>query len=117
MYTVTLPEAGNYEVTVQWGTSSWADKSYVQCDTQGSTGSYIMLATDSNDNQEMTSSSKWLSAGSHSLYIGSASDGNYYTQPWCGITIAKAGSMPTIDVTSSIDHNRPTDRPMLNTRV
>jgi len=87
VYDVTIARAGEYIVTIDWGSSSYNDKSYVQWNSPGTVGSNIILATDSNENGKQSSSPVSLSAGSHLLHIGSNSDGGFYTVPWCDITI------------------------------
>ena len=81
----SLP-AGEITVTVTWGSWGYADKSYIAWDGPASTSNYLTnpsatcgaSACDTNEGSTLDYSTT-LSAGSHDLYIGSASDGNYYT--------------------------------------
>ena len=90
VYDVIIPRDGNYIVTVRWGYATYYQISYVQWDSQGTSDSYILWASDileGEPHQVMSSAPVYLSAGSHSLYIGSNSDGGHYTTPWCDIVV------------------------------
>jgi len=101
VYTFNLPTTSAYDVIVTWGDSAFSDKSYVQWDQKPSTTSFLTAVEGSNTlssatgagtgggdkNQVRTYQVASLTAGSHSLYIGSVSDGNYYSVPWCRIQV------------------------------
>ena len=105
-YTFKVPSAGTYKVAVKWGDSTWADKTYLRWDAEPTKGSNLKSVEGSkkkgcsasacgygkgngDKNSKMTYSAS-LSAGTHTLYIGSIKDGNYYTVPWCDITLIGA---------------------------
>ena len=87
VYDVIISTAGYYMITVDWGYQSYADKSYVQWNSIGTRLSHIIVATDDNENQQQSSSPIYLSAGSHSLHIGTVIEDAYFTVPWCNIAI------------------------------
>jgi hypothetical protein len=105
-YTFKVPSAGTYKVAVKWGDSSYSDKTYLRWDAEPTKGSNLKSVEGSkkkgcsasacgygkgngDKNSKMTYSAS-LSAGTHTLYIGSIKDGNYYTVPWCDITLIGA---------------------------
>ena len=86
-YEVTIPEgAHTVWVTVQYGHSSWADKTYLAWDT-APTQHADHFADDTDSNNVKTHKFGALSAGKHKLIIGAADDGNYYALPWCSIEV------------------------------
>ena len=86
-YEVTIPEgAHTVWVTVQYGHSSWADKTYLAWDT-APTQHADHFAHDTDSNNVKTHKFGALSAGKHKLIIGAADDGNYYALPWCSIEV------------------------------
>lgn len=100
-YDFTLPSAGAYDVVITWGTSTYADRTYVSWDTAPtsatSTSNYIVGATtssgctasacDADEGSTITYTSPSMTAGTHSLFIGSTPDGNYYAVPWCRVQV------------------------------
>lgn len=86
-YDITIPATGLVSVSVQWGISGASDKSYLQWDRAPTASDNILVVGEESNNQLKTSSPVSLSAGSHTLWLGSAADGNYYTLPWCKIIV------------------------------
>lgn len=91
IYTVNIQGGGTFIVEVQFGDSSYNDKTYGRWDAQPTSSSYHLFAGGgsggNNENQMIRSSPQFLSAGTHKWYMGSANDGGYYTHPWCSINI------------------------------
>ena len=102
VYTIPGLPAGTITVSVTWGSWGYADKTYIAWDSPASTSNYLTnpsatcgaSACDSNEGSTLDYEAE-LSAGSHDLYIGSASDGNYYTvlcasPPFCAAHASSA---------------------------
>ena len=90
-YTVTIATAGSYVMDVQFGSSTWSDKSYGRWDAEASSSTYDLYAGESQNNALVSSTARTLTAGTHYFYLGSATDGNYYTLPWCSLTLRSLG--------------------------
>jgi len=106
-YNFKVASAGTYKVAVKWGDSTYSDKTYLRWDAEPTKGSNLKSVEgtkmsggcsasacgngkgNGDKNRKMTYSAS-LSAGTHTLYIGSIKDGNYFTVPWCDITLIGA---------------------------
>lgn len=107
IYTISIPAAGSYDVIVTWGSSSSYDKSYISWASDSTshslqTSNYI-VSVEGSDKSDCTASAcsdsgmydggktktyrKVLAAGTQYLYVGGASDSNYYTVPWCRVQV------------------------------
>jgi len=97
IYSYTMP-AGSYNLAVRYGSWSWSDKTYIKWDGCASTASHLKQssggssscsasACDSESYKTVNYRFTLTTGGTHKLHIGSANDGNYYTMPWCTITI------------------------------
>jgi len=86
-YVVTLPVKGSYVMEVQFGHSGHMDKTYARWDAEPTTANYDLFAGETATNKLLTSEATTLDAGTHAFWIGSSPDGNWYTLPWCALTV------------------------------
>ena len=95
MYTFNLPTTRSYDVIVTFGTNAAGVKTYLQWDQTPTTTSYSSALEGTSTTSSAGSSDKSMvrtfratvGAGSHTLHIGSVSDGNSYMLPFCQIQV------------------------------
>jgi hypothetical protein len=99
IYTFNLPTFRSYDVIVTFGTSSGGPKTYLQWDQMptNANGGYLASLEDPStqhsssagmsDKSMVRTFRATVGAGTHTLYIGSVSDGNSYMLPFCQIQV------------------------------
>ena len=97
IYTFNLPTTRSYDVIVTFGTSNFGVKTYLQWDQQPTTtganyltaleGTSAGYSAGTGDKSMVRTFRATVGAGTHTLYIGSVSDGNSYMLPFCQIQV------------------------------